>query len=149
MSTYIIFILIVYDFIFEIFKYFIYVYSSFGDYSSLIGDDTTLVDKELLKVKKGSDDFNIALDKLVNLSKQQKKCGLEDVSEADAASLLELFQQVLSSANPALVDYEIGDIKMMLNGSWKLLYTNSEMFKVNFIVINFFHQHNYFHGCTY
>ena len=121
----------IYNYLFVFLFVVLTFYSSFGDYSSLIGDETTLVDKELLKVQKGSDDFNMALEKLISLSKKQKKCGLEDMSETDAASLLESFQQVLVTANPALVEYEIGDIKMMLNGSWKLLYTNSEMFKVS------------------
>jgi hypothetical protein len=110
--------------------------SSFGDYSSLIGDDTTLIDQQLLAAPKvDGSDLQSSLDKLISLSKKQKKCGLEEVSESDAASILELFQQVLAKIDPALVEYEIGDIKMKLNGTWKLLYTNSEMFKVCYIIL--------------
>ena len=108
--------------------------SSFGDYSSLIGDDAALADKELLKssdssMTAGSSNVEDDVNSLLQYSNKIQKCGLE-ATEADATVLFDLFQRVLAKS-PPLVKYEIGDLKMKLNGTWKLLYTNSEMFKVN------------------
>lgn len=108
------------------------IISSFGDYSSLIGDDAALADKELLKSRDsmiGSSDVEDDVNSLIEYSNKIQKCGLE-ASEADATALFDLFQRVLTKSTP-LVKYEIGDLKMKLNGTWKLLYTNSEMFKVS------------------
>ena len=102
---------------------------SFEDFDKLIGDenDPRLVDARALSSAKQGD-LRKDLDELVRLASKQKRCGLEAPDEFEAARIADAYQGVLQNCAP-LVSRDIYDIKTSLNGRWKLLFSNSEMFR--------------------
>jgi hypothetical protein len=104
---------------------------SFSAFDQLIGDmnDPRLQalrekDPDSLAVK---GNLNELLDELMIMAGQQKRCGLDKPAEEDAARMRATIQAVIEQA-PKASSKNINDLRLTVNGKWKLLYTNSEMF---------------------
>lgn len=59
---------------------------------------------------------------------EQKRCGLDKPSDETAARIRDLIQAVIEKSASLATSKDIKDIKKSIQGKWKLLYTNSEMF---------------------
>jgi hypothetical protein len=105
---------------------------SYGDFDKLIGD---FDDPRLTALREKRDgaqevegELRAVIDELLALGQEQTRCGLDRPSEEDAARLRDLMQAVIEKT-PSLADNrDILDMRSMINGKWKLLYSNSEMF---------------------
>jgi hypothetical protein len=102
---------------------------SFGDFDKLIGDenDPRLQVKEAISASKAASAAQ-DLEKLVALCRKQIRCGLQVPGEIELATIGELVTSVIQSSSP-VVERPVDILKRSLNGNWKLLYTNSEMFR--------------------
>ena len=65
---------------------------------------------------------------LMSMARDQKRCGLDKPTEEDQARLRDLISAVIESAPKAYLR-DLKDLIKMINGRWRLLYTNSEMFE--------------------
>ena len=61
------------------------------------------------------------------MCKDQLRCGLDKPNEEDQSRLRDLVQSVTEQALPA-AERDLDDLRKAINGKWRLLYTNSEMF---------------------
>ncbi|KAJ1422201.1 hypothetical protein B484DRAFT_452471 [Ochromonadaceae sp. CCMP2298] len=106
---------------------------SYGDFDQLIGD---INDPRLTALREKRDgaqevagQLRDIIDELLVLGNGQSRCGLDRPSEEDAARLRDLMQAVIEKT-PSLADNrDILDMRQQINGKWKLLYSNSEMFE--------------------
>ena len=104
---------------------------SFGDFDQLIGDMNDPRLQALRAERDGADEvrgqLNDVLKELLQLSRAQQRCGLDRPDEETAARIRDLIQAVIEKA-PRAAQRDINEIRKAVNGNWKLLYTNSEMF---------------------
>ena len=105
---------------------------SFSDFDQLIGDmnDPRLQalrnrDGEAQGVKGSVQDI---VNDLMSMARDQKRCGLDKPTEEDQARLRDLISAVIESAPKAYLR-DTKDLIKLINGRWRLLYTNSEMFE--------------------
>ena len=106
---------------------------SFGDFDVLIND---VNDPRLAalreKNKEGQDEVRGQLKDIVAellvLGREQTRCGLDLPDEEEAARLRDLMTAAIEKS-PRMADRPLEDIRNDLSGNWKLLYTNSEMFR--------------------
>ena len=61
------------------------------------------------------------------LGKQQSRCGLDKPDEETAARIRDLVQAVVEKA-PKIASQNIDKLRLAVNGKWRLMFTNSEMF---------------------
>ena len=106
----------------------------FGDFDLLIGDvsDPRL---DALREKNTATDVKGTMKditkELLELSGKQNRCGLDtsnELFESDLARIRDLIQAIIEK-NPLPATKSIVDLRDKINGNWKLLYTNSEMFR--------------------
>ena len=105
---------------------------SFGDFDQLIGDvnDPRLqalrecTDENSLKIK---GKLNDVVGELATLCKIQSRCGLDKPSEEVETKIRNLIAAVIEKGDK-LSTRDINVIRNAVNGKWRLLYTNSEMF---------------------
>ena len=104
---------------------------SFGDFDQLIGD---LNDPRLQALREKRDGaaavegvLQDIMTELLQLAREQKRCGLDRPDEFEEARIRDLAQAVIEKA-PKAASRDLKDLLKDINGSWKLLYTNSEMF---------------------
>ena len=104
---------------------------SFGDFDQLIGDMNDPRLQALREKRDGAEEVRGELREvikdLLKLTRQQKRCGLDKPAEEDQARIRDLVQGVIEKAPKAYLK-DISKVRSELNGKWKLLYTNSEMF---------------------
>lgn len=102
---------------------------SFGDFDKLIGDenDPRLQVKEAISASKAASAAQ-DMEKLVNLCRKQIRCGLQVPGQIELVTIADLVQSVIQSSEP-VVERSVDTLKRSLSGNWKLLYTNSEMFR--------------------
>ena len=67
------------------------------------------------------------LKELLMLGKQQSRCGLDKPDEETAARIRDLVQAVVEKA-PKIASQNIDKLRLAVNGKWRLMFTNSEMF---------------------
>lgn len=103
----------------------------YGDFDQLIGDlnDPRL---EALREKDPTAEevqgqLKDNLDELISLTSAAGRCGLDRPEEDDAARMRDLVQAVIEKA-PKAASRDIDELRKAVNGDWKLLCTNSEMF---------------------
>jgi hypothetical protein len=101
---------------------------SFEDFDKLIGDENDPRLSNVLKSPIKISSLQKDLNELISLAKVQKRCGLDPPTEYDNALLSDLYQVVTQNV-PQLANSDIEDIKSKLSGKWKLIFTNSEMFR--------------------
>ncbi len=103
----------------------------FGDFDRLIDDVDDPRLAALREKNKGATDIQgqlqEILDELVNMCRDQTRCGLDKPEEEDQARMRDLVQSVTEKAGPAAAR-DVDDLRKAINGKWRLLYTNSEMF---------------------
>ena len=105
---------------------------SFGDFDQLIGD---VNDPRLQALRESNDENNLKLQgklgdiisELTNLCKKQSRCGLDKPLEEDETRIRDLIAAVIEKGDK-LSNKDINIIRTSLNGKWRLMYTNSEMF---------------------
>jgi hypothetical protein len=104
---------------------------SFGDFDQLIGDMNDPRLQALREKREGAEEvqgqLKDVITELLQLGRQQSRCGLDRPSEETAARIRDLTQAVIEKA-PKAANRDINDIRKSINGKWKLMYTNSEMF---------------------
>eukprot|EP01038_Epipyxis_sp_PR26KG_P008837 gene8837-11928_t len=104
---------------------------SYSDFDALIGDLNDPRLSALREKRDGAEEvrgqLKDILTDLLSLGKKQKRCGLDRPGEEEEARIRDLAQAVIEKA-PRLSSLSIPDIRTRVNGKWKLLYTNSEMF---------------------
>lgn len=104
---------------------------SFGDFDQLIGDMNDPRLQALREKRDGAEEVRGELREvikdLLKLTRQQSRCGLDKPNEEDQARIRDLVQAVIEKAPKAYLK-DINKVRNELNGKWKLLYTNSEMF---------------------
>lgn len=104
---------------------------SFGDFDQLIGDVNDPRLQALREKRDGAEEVRGQLQDVINellqLTRQQQRCGLDRPDEEEAARIRDLIQAVIEKA-PRAASRDINEIRKAVNGKWKLLYTNSEMF---------------------
>jgi len=104
---------------------------SFGDFDQLIGDVNDPRLAALREKRDGAAEVRGQLDEIITellaLGRKQTRCGLDRPEEDVAARLRDLIQGVIEKA-PRAASRDINDLRMGINGKWRLLYTNSEMF---------------------
>lgn len=104
---------------------------SFGDFDKLIGDVNDPRLQALREKRDGADEVEGGLDdvlsELIELSRKQSRCGLDRPDEMEAARIRDLVQAVIERA-PRAASRDIKDLLQSINGEWKMLFTNSEMF---------------------
>ena len=64
---------------------------------------------------------------LQSVGQRQGRCGLDKPSEEEAARIRDLVQAVIEKSPKLATTKSVPDIRKLLNGKWKLLYSNSEM----------------------
>ena len=105
---------------------------SFSDFDQLIGD---MNDPRLQALRdratqspeaKGS--LQDIIRNLKSMARDQKRCGIDRPSEEDQARLRDLSSALIETAPKAYLR-DTKEMLKMINGRWKLLYTNSEMFE--------------------
>lgn len=103
----------------------------YGDFDKLIGD---LNDPRLEALRERDPtaeevrgQLKDNLDELIALTSAASRCGLDRPEEEDAARMRDLVQAVIEKA-PKAASREIDELRRAVNGEWKLLCTNSEMF---------------------
>ena len=105
---------------------------SFGDFDQMIGDVDDPRLAALREEREGAQEVSGALQdnlrELLELGRKQVRCGLELPTEEVAARLRDLIQGVLEKAPELAESASVDDIRRLVSGRWKLLYTNSEMF---------------------
>lgn len=67
------------------------------------------------------------IQELITVGRQQSRCGLDKPSEEEAARIRDLIQAVIEKSPKLATSKSIPDIRKLINGKWKLLYSNSEM----------------------
>lgn len=105
---------------------------SFSDFDKLIGD---INDPRLAALReKDTSAASITgslqelLRDLLAITREQKRCGIDKPSEEDAARIRDLISAVIEQA-PRAASKSIPELYAAVNGKWKMLYTNSEMFE--------------------
>mmetsp|Transcript_13982 Transcript_13982/g.13496 ORF Transcript_13982/g.13496 Transcript_13982/m.13496 type:complete len:534 (+) Transcript_13982:949-2550(+) len=105
---------------------------SFSDFDSLIGDVNDPRLQALREERDGADEVTgelmIVLKDLLALSKEQKRCGLDRPEEETAARIRDLVQAVFEKS-PRMANRKIEQTRQDVCGTWRLMYTNSEMFE--------------------
>lgn len=103
---------------------------SFSTFDDLIGDKD---DPRLLAAKAPAqstlsvaNDVDDIVKNLQSIASEQIRCGLVKPTEEVETTIRDLCQAVVEKA-PKVVN-RINDVRKLLIGKWKLLYTNSEMF---------------------
>ena len=103
----------------------------FGDFDRLIDDVDDPRLAALREKNKGAagiqGELQEILDELISMCKEQSRCGLDKPEEEDQARMRDLVQSVTEKAGPAAAR-DVDDLRKAINGKWRLLYTNSEMF---------------------
>lgn len=103
----------------------------FGDFDKLIDDIDDPRLAALREKEPGAEDVQgglaDVLDELVGMCRDQARCGLDRPDEDDQARMRDLVQAVTEKAPPA-ASRDIDELRQAINGKWRLLYTNSEMF---------------------
>ena len=105
---------------------------SFGDFDQLIGD---VNDPRLQALRESNDESNLKLkgklndvvSELASLCKKQSRCGLDKPSEEEETKIRNLIAAVIEKGDK-LSNKDINVIRSAVNGKWRLMYTNSEMF---------------------
>jgi hypothetical protein len=105
---------------------------SFGDFDQLIGD---VNDPRLQALRESNDENNLKLkgklndivSELTSLCKKQARCGLDKPSEEEETRIRDLIAAVIEKGDK-LSNKDINVIRTTVNGKWRLMYTNSEMF---------------------
>jgi len=105
---------------------------SFGDFDQLIGD---VNDPRLQALRESNDENNLKLkgklddivNELTSLCKKQSRCGLDKPSEEIETKIRNLIAAVIEKGDK-LSNRDINVIRNEVNGKWRLMYTNSEMF---------------------
>ena len=104
---------------------------SFGDFDTLIGD---VDDPRLAALRERSADMqqiqgelNEVIDELLELTQKQSRCGLDRPEEEEAARIRDLIQGIIEKA-PKAASRDLEALRKDVNGKWRLLYSNSEMF---------------------
>jgi len=106
----------------------------FSDFDLLIGDISdprldALRDNKLNSEVSGN--LKEILKELLTISRKQSRGGLDtdnELFESDLARLRDLIQAIIErTPRPATRDLQ--DLRNLVNGDWKLLYSNSEMFR--------------------
>lgn len=64
---------------------------------------------------------------LITLTSAQGRCGLDRPDETTAARIRDFVQAIIERA-PPIAAQPIQKLIKSINGKWKMLYTNSEMF---------------------
>lgn len=104
---------------------------SFGDFDQLIGDVNDPRLQALREERDGAEEvrgqLNDIINELLKLGQRQSRCGLDRPEEEEAARIRDLIQAVIEKS-PRAASRDINDIRKSINGKWRLLYTNSEMF---------------------
>lgn len=107
---------------------------SFDDFDKLIGDvDDPRLDsiREKNVAISDYDDGPMSIDdiksELIQLGTEQQRCGLEKPNEEIQTRLRELVSGLTELTKTKINN--IDTLKQDMNGKWKLLYTNSEMFE--------------------
>ena len=104
---------------------------SFGDFDQLIGDVNDPRLQALREERDGAEEvrgqLNDIINELLSLGQRQSRCGLDRPEEEEAARIRDLIQAVIEKS-PRAASRDINDIRKSINGKWRLLYTNSEMF---------------------
>ena len=104
---------------------------SFGDFDRLIGDVNDPRLQALRAERDGAEEVSgqltDVLKELITLGKQQTRCGLDRPDEETQARIRDLVQAVVEKA-PKTASRKIEDLRATLNGGWRLMFTNSEMF---------------------
>ena len=101
---------------------------SFGDFDTLIGDENDpRLQREELDDQLSNEKTEVILKELLDLARAQKRAGLDRPEEVEEGRLRNLVQALVDNAPKASrLSKEV--VTKALNGEWKLLYTNSEMF---------------------
>jgi hypothetical protein len=104
---------------------------SFGDFDKLIGDMNDPRLQALREKREGAEEvrgqLNDVLSELLQLGRQQSRCGLDKPDDETAARIRDLVQAVIEKS-PKAASQDISLIRKLVNGKWNLMYTNSEMF---------------------
>lgn len=104
---------------------------SFGDFDQLIGDINDPRLQALRDKTEGAEQvrgqLQDVLKELLSTCRKQSRCGLDRPEEEVAARIRDLIQAVIEKA-PRAASRDITSLRNDINGKWKLLYTNSEMF---------------------
>ena len=105
---------------------------SFSDFDQLIGDMNdprlqALRDRDTQSPEVRGSLLDIVKN-LKTMARDQKRCGIDRPSEEDQARLRDLCSALIETAPKAYLR-DTKELLKMINGRWKLLYTNSEMFE--------------------
>eukprot|EP01041_Mallomonas_annulata_P009889 gene9889-20578_t len=105
---------------------------SFGDFDQLIGDvNDPRLEALREQEKEGKEQLQGELKDIVNelllLGRKQSRCGMDVPAEEEAARLRDLMTAAIEKG-PKLAEKSLDSMRIALNGKWKLLYSNSEMF---------------------
>ena len=106
---------------------------SFGDFDQLIGDVNdprlaALVDQNMANVEAVDKKLQDIIDELLQLGRKQSRCGMDPAPEEEAARIRDLIQAVIEKS-PKAASRDITNLRESLNGDWRMLYSNSEMFQ--------------------
>ena len=103
----------------------------FGDFDRLIDD---VDDPRLAALREKNagmqqiqGELGEIIDELVSMCKVQTRCGLDKPEEEDQARMRDLVQNIVEKSGPVAAR-DVDDLRKTINGKWRLLYTNSEMF---------------------
>lgn len=106
---------------------------SFGDFDQLIGD---VNDPRLAALRMERDGAESITGKitdfkteLIRLCNKQGRCGIDAPEEEAAARIRDLIQAIIEQSPRIASTRSIEEIRKTLNGNWRLLYTNSQMFE--------------------
>jgi hypothetical protein len=103
----------------------------FGDFDKLIDDIDDPRLAALREKRQGAEEvrgeLKDILQELLGMCKEQKRCGLDRPEEEDQARMRDLVQAVTEKSVP-VAKRDIDELRQAINGKWRLLYTNSEMF---------------------
>lgn len=115
---------------------------SFSDFDQLIGDVNDPRLAALREKRQGAleveGEVQEILQKLLTLARAQGRCGLDKIEPQNEdddsqdeidAKLRDLVQAVVEKAPPLAQTRDVEQIRKSINGRWKLLHTNSEMFQ--------------------
>jgi hypothetical protein len=103
---------------------------SFGAFDELIGD---INDPRLDASREKLDDESKAelqelIEELLIASREKSRCGLDRPNEVEEQRVRNLVQSVIDKSEK-ISFRSLDDLRSSINGKWKLLYTNSEMFE--------------------